>query len=164
MHIPTALNPGQYTAPAGESYVLTIILAAVSAVIFVTIAFMASAGDSKLERGVRIPPGFRGLFNVLSGVLILATVGTGVTYVTTVLGERTATSEARASYNTSVASWLNADYGIDVNRASARDLIHGDPLVVSYKGADTMVQIVDRTDDDLAVRIPDGALLRPLKR
>lgn len=160
----TILNPGQYTAPAGENYLPTVILAAVTVIAFVTTAVMASAGDNKLERGVRLPPGFRGIFNIVDGVVILATVGTGVTYVTTVLGERAATSEARASYNTSVASWLNADYGIDVNRASTRDLVHGDPLVVNYKGADTMVEIVNRADDDLALRIPDGALIKPLNR
>ena len=159
MHLPLlTLNPGQYTAPAGGSYLPVLICGAIALVFFVISGLMAQAADRGQSNA--LTPGF------VAATTIFALAFIGV-FVTTYVVEKAAIEaedNARTAYNGSVVTWFDDVYGVDVNEDSARDLIDGESLVVDYQGAETMVEIVKRSDSDLSVRIPDGALLEPLNR
>ena len=164
MHLPliTAVNPGLYAAPDPGDFLLTEIcggILLISVLVWFTILLV---GGSNRDEGRPNPRWFRGGFWATTVIAALAFVGmlTSAIVIGNVVSD--ATNDARAAYNTSVATWLNSDYGVKVSGSSVRKLIDGEALVVDYDGADTMVEFVTRADRDLAVRVTGGALLQPL--
>jgi hypothetical protein len=77
--------------------------------------------------------------------------------------DRTAAA-SRAVYDHSVIQWMSAEYGITIDEDALHKLTAGKTLVVSYAGADTLIQFAERADKGLAVRIPDGSLLTPVTK
>ena len=147
-----ALNPGQYTAPDGANYWALLIPLAI---VLVTVAIWAPVSDSSSRKRRAIAVG--------AFVVTVLTV-VGAFAATTIIDAKadSVEADARTSYSNSVITWLDGDHGVTVNAKSVGDLLTGDSLVIDYQGSDTMIEIINRSDDDLAVRVTGGKLLQPL--
>lgn len=71
-------------------------------------------------------------------------------------------SEAKDAYDASIIKWFSEDYGIKVDASALARLEAGELVVVEYLGTDTLIELVERADTGLAIRVVSDELLAPL--